>query len=327
MKLVATLLVVGLAVTASLVSARTWYILPNGTGDAPTIQAGVDSCVPYDTVLVGPGTYYETVKVFTDGVTVISESGPGVTTIDAEQNGRPLTFGEVFSGFLSGLRFIGGDAGSDSFSAGWGGGLLLLPHLMVVENCIVEGNTAAEGGGVFLFCDSFDYFFRSCLVANNTATDEGGGIRIATNWDWGPWLQGNTITGNSAPLGGGIYYAAGSAAVVKLHNNVVANNVGGYGVYGGQNDAVATCNDVWGNTPGNYGWNCSDRTGTDGNISVDPLFCNSADGDFRLDCASPCLPGNHPDGADCGLIGVYGVGCGPSAVERTTWGAIKAMYR
>jgi hypothetical protein len=41
------------------------------------------------------------------------------------------------------------------------------------------------------------------------------------------------------------------------------------------------------------------------------------------------LPGNHPDGYECGLIGAWGEGCscGPSETEPTTWGAIKAMYK
>jgi hypothetical protein len=32
--------------------------------------------------------------------------------------------------------------------------------------------------------------------------------------------------------------------------------------------------------------------------------------DYRLEPGSPCLPGNHPYGYDCGLIGAHGIGCG-----------------
>lgn len=36
----------------------------------------------------------------------------------------------------------------------------------------------------------------------------------------------------------------------------------------------------------------------------------------------------HPDGYDCGLIGALGEGCsGPTAVEHTSWGGVKAMFR
>ena len=36
--------------------ARTWNVLANTLGDAPTVQAGIDSAASGDTVLVHPGT-------------------------------------------------------------------------------------------------------------------------------------------------------------------------------------------------------------------------------------------------------------------------------
>ncbi len=48
------LLVVVIPVTCH---SRTWYIKLDGTGDAPTIPAGIDSAQAADTVLVAPGTY------------------------------------------------------------------------------------------------------------------------------------------------------------------------------------------------------------------------------------------------------------------------------
>jgi hypothetical protein len=73
--------------------ARTWYIKADGTGDAPTIQAGVDLSSPGDVVLVGPGTYPDMSTVDIDGVPtticvaiskdiqLVSENGPLATTI------------------------------------------------------------------------------------------------------------------------------------------------------------------------------------------------------------------------------------------------------
>ena len=50
-------------------------------------------------------------------------------------------------------------------------------------------------------------------------------------------------------------------------------------------------------------------------------------GDYTLNASSPCLPGNHPDGVDCGLIGALGEGCGAVPVKEKTWGRIRAGYR
>jgi hypothetical protein len=68
------------------------------------------------------------------------------------------------------------------------------------------------------------------------------------------------------------------------------------------------------------------QLGIDGNISQDPLFCDPAGGDFTLCADSPCAADNNPA---CGQIGALPVGCGPcgtTAVETTSWGAIKTLF-
>jgi hypothetical protein len=61
MRIVLALLLVLVSMGPAL--ARTWHILPDGNGDAPTIQAAVDSSAHGDTVLVAPGTYLEHVDI------------------------------------------------------------------------------------------------------------------------------------------------------------------------------------------------------------------------------------------------------------------------
>jgi hypothetical protein len=89
--------------------------------------------------------------------------------------------------------------------------------------------------------------------------------------------------------------------------------------------ATLTCCDVFGNAGGNWTGCIAGQLGVNGNFSLDPQFCNLDMRDFRLHSTSPCLPGNHPQGKPCGLIGVYGSGCA-TAVDPTTWGAIKARF-
>ena len=61
-----------------------------------------------------------------------------------------------------------------------------------------------------------------------------------------------------------------------------------------------------------------------GNIALDPLFCDPAAEDWRLCAESPCAPG----AGGCGLIGALPVGCScPIAAEPATWGRVKALGR
>ena len=66
-------------------------------------------------------------------------------------------------------------------------------------------------------------------------------------------------------------------------------------------------------------------------FSLDPQYCGPNGPDYEglfVRESSPCAPGHHPDGADCGMVGWGEPGCEPiNPVEVTTWGRIKAMYK
>jgi len=90
---------------------------------------------------------------------------------------------------------------------------------------------------------------------------------------------------------------------------------------------VISCNNVFGCTKAAYQL-CPDQTGINGNISVEPQFCGiKFSGNYYLQSDSPCAPGNHPDGYDCGLIGALPVNCGKVDVEKKSWGTIKSLYK
>jgi parallel beta-helix repeat protein len=75
LSIAAALLALLLPVLHSRSDARTWHVRPDGLGDAPTIQAGIDSAATGDTVLVAPGEY-EASLVMKNGVSLVSEAGP-----------------------------------------------------------------------------------------------------------------------------------------------------------------------------------------------------------------------------------------------------------
>jgi Disaggregatase related len=109
----------------------------------------------------------------------------------------------------------------------------------------------------------------------------------------------------------GIYFAPTGGYDIRnrngIRNTLVSNNTGrGLNVAGYYSDSVHfECSNVYANAAGNY-VGIPDQTGINGNISADPLFCDTANGDFRIAKQSPCAPLNN----SCGVqIGAFGIGC------------------
>jgi hypothetical protein len=87
------------------------------------------------------------------------------------------------------------------------------------------------------------------------------------------------------------------------------------------------CNNIFDALIARYDGSCTDRTGIDGNISIDPEFCGiEGSGNYYLQSDSPCAPGNHPLGTDCGRIGAFPVNCETVPVADKSWGAIKNLF-
>jgi len=82
-------ILVAMLFMSAMAIAKTWYVKPDGSGDAPTIQAGIDSSATADTVLLADGTYTGIGNRDIDGrgksIVIRSESGdPYLCIIDCE---------------------------------------------------------------------------------------------------------------------------------------------------------------------------------------------------------------------------------------------------
>ena len=89
--------------------ARTWYVDAYGIGDAPTIEAALDSAATGDTVLVGPGEYIaSSCHTIPPEVVVASELGPLETRVRATGAfGPPCTFSLLERSELHGFTISG----------------------------------------------------------------------------------------------------------------------------------------------------------------------------------------------------------------------------
>jgi hypothetical protein len=87
-------------------------------------------------------------------------------------------------------------------------------------------------------------------------------------------------------------------------------------------EILVTCNNSWGNEVNWIGR--GNLAGIDGNMSLQPKYCDAVNGDFTVAANSPLLPQNNP----ChDQIGAFPQGCDPLAVDASSWGEIKGRYR
>jgi hypothetical protein len=205
---------------------RTWSVFQDGSGEAPTIQAGIDSAVVGDTVLVQPGTYNETVTFRGVDIVLQSAAGPASTILDADGlNGRVVTFksGET-------------------------------------RAATIEGFTLTHGVGGIIILNSSPSILGNIIVENSSVPGDGGGIwcSASTFYPWFPLIQGNTIVGNrGANLAGGIGF--GQRMVPDIIDNYIAGNEARDGDGGGiyyrsfDNGAVIRGNLVVNNRAGDHG--------------------------------------------------------------------------
>jgi predicted outer membrane repeat protein len=319
---------------------RVWYVNDDGTPgvdcDCNTIQACIDSAANGDTVLVADGIYTGAGNRDIDfggkEVRLLSSSGPAMTVIDCEGAGRAFYFhqGESSAAVVSGFTIMNGNSGS-------GGAIMLLafPDLVfpTISNCWFINNSANSGGAIC--CSYFDPFpapftfisdcrfignsawqggaFRcyggscvieNCLFANNSAT-YGGALSLALSI---PILRNCTIVQNTADSGAGIEYCETSAQAIQC---IIAFNKMGASVRmcpppaPGGGLALECCN-IYGNESGDWVDDIADQADSNGNFSLDPLFCDTAAGNFHILDNSPCAPANNSCST---LIGALGGGC------------------
>jgi predicted outer membrane repeat protein len=343
------LITVGIALIPVSALADTWYITPDGTGDAPTIQAGIDSADAGDEVVLADGTYTgdgnRDVDYLGKAVTVRSESGdPDLCVIDCEgSEGDPhrgfyLHTGEGPASCLDGVTVTGGYREE-------GGGVRCVMTSPTITNCVFQENRALYGGGIYAYgdvtvarCKFLDCYagvgagilidpgdgaaVSECIFTGNT-----GGYALHV-FDCTPSISNCTLYRNERGIGVEFYGA----------NPVVESTIVAGTLYGAAVECEPTtdphvtliCCDLYGNSGGGWVGCIADQYGISGNFSDDPRFCDAESGDVNLDGDSPCAPGNSPSG--CGLIGARPAGCAHAGVDpdrhaAATWGAIKSMYR
>jgi hypothetical protein len=137
-------------------SATIYTVNQDGTGDYTSIQPAIDVSVTGDTVLVSPGRYYENLEA-SIGIILASlyltTNDPDyvhTTVIDGNRIGSCLTIESTLPDTIEIIGFTianGNIAGYEYYA---GGGLTVNDSAISIKETVIENNTSAIVGGIFI---------------------------------------------------------------------------------------------------------------------------------------------------------------------------------
>jgi hypothetical protein len=203
-----------------------------------------------------------------------------------------------------------------------GGGLAGTDSAVEISGCTFQGNWSGRGGGVALIGQD-TAVFTGCVFLDNTAA-EGSAV----------WLQNVVPHVEQCTLAfnwGRAQIGCTRATVCSIGATIVCGagipGVGSAVECDESSEAHLSCSDIFGNWSGDFVGCIQGQMGQDGNLSVDPLFCDAENRVIDLCSDSRCLP----QGNSCGVqIGARASGCGecqlPIPVLQGSWGRIKLQF-
>ena len=228
-----------------------------------TVQAAINASVSGDEIWVKYGTYTECITL-KDGVKLYGGFA-GTETARSQRNWNhyvSILDGNHQGSVVSALADTGLNTEIDGFTIrngsgtdNRGGGINCMQSSVRISHNIITGNSVTNyGGGIRAYSGS--PVINNNIIVNNTATLHGGGIYLEL---CPADVRDNTITGNSAGSGSGIYSDYSTATIV---NNILTD-----GIY------------ISGNSP----------TAHHNFTSGDPLFIDVSAGNYHLQPDSPCI--------------------------------------
>ena len=202
--------------------------------------------------------------------------------------------GGIEIGGAASAQVIGNLIENNNAGDGDGGGIsLFAAGTPTIMNNTLKGNTnVSTGGAISMFNDSDAVVVQNLFIENSSP--QGGAVYyLVPSGANGPTLINNTFFGNTASTGmGSAIYANDFNVPSHLYNNIIDGVSGQTAVYcGNLNSSTPPLffnNDVFASGGTNYGGICSDQTGSNGNISANPLFVK-APANLRLQSGSSAI--------------------------------------
>ncbi|MHB9071736.1 MAG: LamG-like jellyroll fold domain-containing protein [Sedimentisphaerales bacterium] len=248
------------------------------------IQDAIDWSIDGDTIMVSPGTYYESIS-FNDKLITLTSTDSNdwdvvkSTIIDANGLGNVIVFNagdanSTLEGFtVQGASYYGVICSTST---------TVVP---TIQKCIIQNNNYRG-----IYCVGIG---AKPIITNNIITDNNS-VGIFCNLYSAPVIKNNFIYGHKY----GIITAMAGSVIIR--NNTIVNNTSG-----GVRKAIGTeptisnciiwdCNDDLYNCTATYSCIQDGDAGT-GNISNDPCFIDIDANDFHLKMGSPCISAGDPN--------------------------------
>ena len=248
--------------------------------DQTTIQGAINAHGDGSLILAAPGTYVENLDFLGKAITVQSEAGSAVTTIDGNHTWPVVAFysGETEAAVLDGFTLRNGYSRE-------GGGIYCAGSSPAIKRCVITGNTASSGGAIYSYWA--EPVITNCLIVENRAA-KGAGIYSEQSW---PQFTNCTFSGNIATENGGAAHC--QATSMSMTNCILWGDTAPSGsefyLFSGTGYPQVSFSDVQG------GWD------GEGNIDADPLFISG--GDYHLTMSSPCIDTGTDAGVDVDIDG------------------------
>jgi hypothetical protein len=198
----------------SPLAATTYLVLPDGTGDFPTIQAAIDAATDGDVIELGDGTFRGAGNhplQLTEDLIIRSTSGdPDRCIIDCEGSASAHSLGLAVwpsapsTAMIQGLSVVHGYG--ESHGGVWCGASVSFVDCVFADNTI---EYSYGGGGVY--CQGCAPTFIGCRFERNRSVNYGGG-GILVYYGGPVRFDGCVFAQNAAGLGaGGCGVVQGSA--------------------------------------------------------------------------------------------------------------------
>jgi predicted outer membrane repeat protein len=303
--------------------------------DYTTIQEGIDIALSYyDTVLIAPGVYHESISRLDKNIVVRSRAGQDSTILLAVSSEIPIfsISGNVLDLYIDGFTFRGSidtcavviansnctisNCTFDQNQGHYGGAIDALggDMLSLYDNIFTNNNASVYGGAIF----AADISLRAVgnRFINNASTEKGGAVM---HWNAGnSYFENNLFAYNlCGDYGSAIsFYDCGYG---ELYNNTVAFNTSnlqdGSSIFLDMAYYLSIANNIISQNTGigllnagsaedplviyNDVWGNTENylyvNPGIGSISESPLFVGGSPYSFHLTSGSPCIDAGNPD--------------------------------